>query len=63
MCQKLTTIQATLATRDLIKATAKKEKRTIYGLVELMIEERIKTKHDGAIQIPQTETIIQKKGG
>lgn len=48
----MTTVQTTTKTRDLIKKMAKKEDRTISGLVKLMAEERFEQKHrsgDGVI--------------
>jgi hypothetical protein len=55
MSNKLTTIQTAQSTRDAIKAMAKKEKRTIYGLVELMVEERLSKKYNGIIPEAKTE--------
>ncbi len=49
MRDNLATIQISKDLRNAIKVMAKKEKRTIGGLTELMIEERVKNKYDGKI--------------
>lgn len=60
MDSKTCTIQATPRVRNALKAMAKKEKRTIYGLVELMVEERLVSKYNGVVPKLQTETFVRK---
>lgn len=51
MSEKITTIQSKVSTKILLKAMAKKEKRTIYGLVELMAEERLEKNYNNIIPV------------
>lgn len=49
MRDHLATIQISKELRNAIKIMAKKEKRTIGGLTEMMIEERISKNYGGQI--------------